>query len=113
MFQYNGLAQAKTAETMPQNTTFTLPAAVAAPIQQAAITVIYMQLIAIPATVTTQPLVTISEQPQQVPNCCALCAPVGRQCHNCLYTQIGQIQKKKRRALISKRRTNENSNKVT
>ena len=85
MFQYNGLAQAKTVETMSQNSTLTQPTAVALPIQQVATTGTYTQPITISATVPTQPVVTIAGQPQQFPTFCALCTPIGRQClNNCL-----------------------------
>ena len=74
MFQYNRLAQAKTAEDTPQNPTVTQPAAsVAIPVQQTATTVTYAQPFRIPATLPTQPEVTASEQQQQFPKFCALC----------------------------------------
>ena len=82
MFQYNRLAKAKTVETVPQNPKLVQPATVAIPIQQAATTVTYVQAITIPATTPTQPVVTTSDQPQQVPQFCALCKPTGRQCPN-------------------------------
>ena len=81
-FQYNGLAQGKTAETMHQNSTLVQPAVVAIPIQQAATTVTYAQPVLIPATVPTQPVVTTSGQPQKVQQFCALCTPIGIQCQN-------------------------------
>ena len=68
MFQYNGLAQTKTVETVPQNHTVTKPALVAIPIQEAPTTVTYVQPVTIPAAVPTQPMVTTSGQPQQFPN---------------------------------------------
>ena len=83
IFQFNRFAQAKTAKTMPQDPTVTQPTAlVAIPIQQTATTVTYAQPVTILATVPTQPVVTASEQPQQLPKFCALCTSTGRQCPN-------------------------------
>ena len=82
MFQYQGLAQAKTAETMPQNPTPTHPASVAVPIQQADTTVTYVQPVTVPGTAPTQSVITTSGQPQQLPNLCALCTTIGRECLN-------------------------------
>ena len=63
------LTLAKTVETMPQNPALTQPAVVAVPIQQAATTFTYTQPITIPATGSTQPVVTVSAQSQQIQNC--------------------------------------------
>ena len=61
MFQHNGLAQAKTAETMPQNPTVNQPTEwIAISIQQAASTVTYAQPFTIPAMAPTQPMVVAS-----------------------------------------------------
>ena len=78
-FQYNGFAQAKTVETIPQSPIFTQPAVVEVPMQQMATTVTYMQPITIAETVPTQLMVTVAGQPQKFPKFCALCTPIGRQ----------------------------------
>ena len=41
-----------------------------------------MQPVTIPATLPTQPVVTMSGQTLQVPQFCALCTLIGRQCPN-------------------------------
>ena len=83
MFQYNGFAQAKTAETMPQNPTVTKSNALEAiPIQQTATKVTHAQPVTIPVMAPTKPVVTTSGQPQQFPKFCALCTLPGRQCLN-------------------------------
>ena len=56
--------QARTVETVLQNPTITQPAVVAVPIQHAGTTVTYMQPITIPMTAPTQPVKTVSGQPQ-------------------------------------------------
>ena len=104
MLQYHRLAQAKTVETVPQNPTLTQPTSIAIPIQQAATTVTYTQPVTIPMTVPTQPVVTASGQPQQFQILCPMyfCRKTVPNNYLLPIYPNDQIQRKKRRTLISK-----------
>ena len=80
-FQYHGLAQAKTAETMSLNPTLAQPALVVIPIQQAATTITYVQLVTSNNTLPSQCQPHL-DSPNRVPKFCALCTSIGRQCPN-------------------------------
>ena len=114
-FQYNGLAQAKTAQTTTQNPTLTKPSLVAIPIQKAAPTVIYVQPVTIPSTAPTKAVVTASGQPNSFQNSVPYVHPQEDNAQTityCPYIQNGQIHRRKRRTLISKKKKQKKRKKI-